>query len=275
MSTESSVRESTEWRLLDGLCQQSHRITTPSITPTPRKTSKQISRQNSFRRLNIEMRKTFQRRGLDVILDLDPEDEYAEKVSSLLHGLCDILDQRVNPNLPHLYRVQDVKYPNLDALLRHLQSPGGSEGEFELVSMNKRGTCLFAVLAGKDTDETRKQFAEFNSFVDGRKLSGASLNELARISSSHMAIPKDTTRFDTLAFGGPFRHLAITALRAIFFNFSNCMYHQKIAHEILLQLPRWDQIASDDTSNASLTLELFLTSCSVSTWQEAQVQIKP
>jgi hypothetical protein len=268
MSTGSGFRESAEWRLLDGLCQQSHRIA-PLKYENSRRTSK---RKNSFRKLNIEMRKTFQRRDLEIILDLEPEDEQYEKVSSLLRGLCNILDRRVNPGLPHLQQVRGVKYPKLDALLRRLRSPGGLKGKFELVSMSKGGTYLFS---GEDADETQKRLAEFNGFVDGCNLSGASLDELARTSSS-MTIPSKHTGFNTQGFDGPFRQLAVAAFRTIFFNFSKCNHHEKIAHEVLLQLPRLDKIASDDTSNASLTLELFLTSCPVSsTWQEAQVQVKP
>jgi hypothetical protein len=115
------------------------------------------------------MRKAFQRRDLDVIFDLDPGDEYPEKVSSLLHGLCDTLDGRVNPDLPHLHRVQGVKYPNLDALLRRLQSRRFGKKVCTRLYEQKRA-FLFTVLAGKDTDETQKPLAEFNSFVDGCKL---------------------------------------------------------------------------------------------------------
>ena len=233
----------------------------PLCSITPAKYSNKyrgsFRRLNVEKRLNIEMRKAFQRRDLDVIFDLDPGDEYPEKVSSLLHGLCDTLDGRVNPDLPHLHQVQGVKYPNLDALLRRLRSRRFGKKVCTRLYEQKRA-CLFTVLAGKDTDETQKPLAEFNSFVDGCKLSGASLDELAHISSKG-------TRFNAQVFRSPFRCLAIAALREIFFSFSNCIHH----HEILLQLPRWDKIASDDTSNASLTLELFLASCSVSTWQRS------
>lgn len=284
----SSIQESIEWAILDGLHRQVHRLaeiqyeSTKSFNRKSKRKKKQLQDLNERRQLNIQMREALSRSDLHILLDLDEEvgsSSFAslQKAKSLLKSVCQCLEPLVNTDVvPSHWHGQSRKlppgaYPHLFTLLEYLQSPESPNKKFELVSSSPSSLVLFTLGPGDTLKATRKAMAAFNDFIQRLQLSSASLGELTSPCSPEPA-PPEATSYDYQGFGGRFRRQAMAAFQAIFSNISKCDPLQKAKHNVLLQLPCWEDVASGDASDASHVLQMFLTSCTTSSWQETRVQ---
>ena len=270
------IRESIEWKLLEGLRLQSHRLAPVQVGDT-HGTSR---RKNELRQLNIELRKALTRSDMAIILDFDDEsggdnesddDNFSdaiEKAEFMLRGVCKQLNGMANLHwLPanlnqHVHSVKSDPYPSISALLEHLQSPTSATRPLELIS----GPDSLFTVSKQAVQEILRQFGDFNIFVDTLRLSGSSLEELAspKASASH---PSDRE------FDASFRHQALAALRVIFSGFAKCMHGNTAGHRVLIELPRLEGMTPDHASDQDFQMQLFLSSCQgPCKWQEAKIQ---
>ena len=122
----------------------------------------------------------------------------------------------------------------------------------------------------------RSRFLEFNGFVNNLQISIGSLDSLAERPGQSLAPPGSFASFASLQ---KFRRQASAAFRAIFSHIGSCPQRElkgnKQCHEILLQLPEWNDVSDSRPAEAkrNLPVRLFFMSCLRNDWQPANAYL--
>ncbi|RTE81984.1 hypothetical protein BHE90_003558 [Fusarium euwallaceae] len=221
-----------------------------------------------------------------------------EEARSRLERLCELLEARVNPNLTISGQRDNrsAKYPRLTQLIKTIQSLYASHATVDLIPTagSKPKPFLFNIAEDESTakafvaftdpsqkrppKETRNQmtavskemaqfFLSFNSFVDALQMSAGSLDDLAsKPTTERLASGESFASFSLLR---KFQHQTEAACRAVLSHIGSCT-HPK--HEVLLQLPGWEEVSNWDSTKATaaLPVPLFFTMCLLERKQTVQ-----
>ncbi|KAI8674311.1 Peptidase-S8 domain-containing protein [Fusarium keratoplasticum] len=208
---------------------------------------------------------------------------------SRLEQLCKFLETRVNPNLstPGQRDNRSAKYPRLTQLIETIKQLSSFPTTVDLIPTagSKPKPFLFNVAEDEATakafvaftdpsqkrppKEVRNQmtadakemaqfFLSFNSFVDALQMSAGSLDVLAWEPTTKRLTSKES--FASFSLLRKFQNQTEAACRAVLSHIGLCT-HPK--HQVLLQLPGWEEVSDWDSTKttANLPVPLFFTMC--------------
>ncbi|RSM13598.1 hypothetical protein CDV31_005768 [Fusarium ambrosium] len=208
---------------------------------------------------------------------------------SRLERLCELLEARVNPDwsISAQRDNRSAKYPRLTQLIKTIKTLHAQPATVDLIPTagSKPKPFLFNIAENEATakafvaftdpsqkrppKETRSRmtadaremaqfFLSFNSFVDALQMSAGSLDDLAsKPTTKRLTSGESFTSFSLLR---KFQHQTEAACRAVLSHIGSCT-HPK--HEVLLQLPGWEEVSNWDSTKATgnLPVPLFFTMC--------------
>lgn len=216
--------------------------------------------------------------------DLGPVQPSVREAQSRLERLCEFLEARVplNPRDDNA-----IKYPRLTGLIERIKSMPDSSAPLNVIPTFRPEPMPFLFNIAEDeatagayiafidptqakpskeirrrmtADATKmaKFFLSFNSFVDALQMSTGTLDALTReLTPKRMASYESLASFSLLR---KFQHQTEAACRAVLSHIASCG-HPK--HEVLLQLPGWEEVSQWDSTKATtnLPVPLFFTMC--------------
>lgn len=209
--------------------------------------------QNDVRFLDSGLRQLFNRTDLDDLDGYRFHDEATAKIfQGHLESLCSLLDKCVRAELlssspPEPER---LKYPRLSALATTLAA---TDWEFELVSADK-GRSIFQPNPVSDAAPERAREPDHLSTAWPAKNPVDAFNDFLNGLRRPMA-EKVPAKGNTAAQS--FRNRTLLALNALF---SSLETIQDCHHEVLVELPDWPTIESEESSSGR-GMNLFLSEC--------------
>ncbi|KAJ4310138.1 hypothetical protein N0V84_011131 [Fusarium piperis] len=229
-----------------------------------------------------------------------PAQPSVEKARSRLEQLCEFLEARVNLNSspPGARDNRATKYPRLTRLMERVALLHDSFASLDLIptarptptpflfniAEDEATAKAFVAFASpgksklskeirnkmiKDATEMAQFFLSFNSFVDALQMSAGSLDVLAwEPTTKRLASDESFASFSLLR---KFQHQTEAACRAVLSHIGSCT-HPK--HEVLLQLPGWEDVSNWDSTKATanLPVPLFFTMCLLDKKQSLQMK---
>ncbi|RSM09816.1 hypothetical protein CEP52_003925 [Fusarium oligoseptatum] len=208
---------------------------------------------------------------------------------SRLERLCEFLEGRVNPNLVTPRQIDGIsaKYPRLTRLIQWIKPMPKSSASLDLIPTPRSKPKPFLFNIAEDeatakafvafTDPSQKRphketrhrmaadakkmaqfFLSFNSFVDALQMSAGSLDVLACQPTTKRPVSGES--FASFSLLRKFQQQTEAACRAVLSHIGSCK-HPK--HEVLLQLPEWEEVSNWDSTKATgnLPVPLFFTMC--------------
>ncbi|KAF2176065.1 hypothetical protein K469DRAFT_38321 [Zopfia rhizophila CBS 207.26] len=286
MSAPNIIPQSTEWMLLDALRRHVGRIATVDWETV----NDSLRLKNHCQKIEFELRSFFNE-NLQSLADLEFEDDdnSAGAVQQAMHQLpevCGLLESRLNSGLG-LVGPEDTTYPNLTAIVEHLDSSTGSTRPFAFLSSSLpyRGWIdwltgrkakweilfLFDGMTADKSSAAVEMLKNLNKLIEGLKRSIASLDGLsyARVPFSRSPYSKSQSTYSY------FLRQAKAVFQTILSSHLQCSHREEGAHEILLQLPHLGDIDSCAASRTAPELEAFLSVCPERRWQEASFRLVP
>jgi hypothetical protein len=254
---EVSINE--EWRRLKSLRSYRHRLlntTRYQQLDRSRILSRGIGAQNDALLLEDGLRNLMRRSDLDTLFDNGLDADAQDQAFASLTSICVILESIVATNLWAESSFESKgNYPRIDRLLQELS---GTEWHFCMAS-GSRGPKLFVTT---DLRSIKEQVDRFNILCS--RLTQPEIRSLEVPRAQQAQIEQSLGSRDQLQKG-------IKTLQALMHwlvkitktSCSGC-------HDVLLQLPEWDEPTSCERFRAS-HLDLYLSNCTSSKWRESHL----
>jgi hypothetical protein len=259
MCAAQKVSLSEEWQRLKSLRSYRHRllnITRYQKLDKSQSLSGNIGFQNDALLLEDGLRNLMRRNDLDTLFDDGLDDEAQDLAFASLTSICLVLESIVATNLwTEPSSRSDSKYPRIDRLLQEL---GGTEWRFYM-AFGSRGRKLFVTM---DPKSIKEQIDSFNTFCS--RLTQPETWELEGSSTEEVDVEQPLGSRDQLQKGIK----TLQALLRWLVKITNTDCSGR--HDVLLQLPEWDEPTSCERFREP-HLDLYLTSCTSSEWQESQL----